>query len=291
MKNSNTVNDNRISFGRTYVNSHLFYCIDDFDGLKLENDKDFSLKCEILDISKYENKEKAFEALEAKLKLLGLRIYTVKSEMKELLKEVLNERFFNMMCDTGKSYEKPKKIEMKNPFHKVLNNIVAIAAFDVNTDTVTYYADEYIVGSQANPVFNTHCKYFMTYLDISNWTFNKNTTDINGIFHNLWELKEIKLPNPAEPIYLMHVPTSKLENTFQNCFKLEELDLSCFRFIERGRENRSLTAFKQCEELKKLNVSNFLPKDITYEELKEQKFKNGLNRLEEITVDGKTYTF
>lgn len=260
MKNSNTVNENRISFGKTYVNSNLFYCIDDSEGLKLENDKSFSLKCEILDISKYENKEKAFEALEAKLKLLGLRVCTVRSEMEKLLKEILNKT-------------------------------VAIAAFDENTDTITYYADEYIVGSQANYVFNAYCKDFMTHLDISNWTFNKNTTDINGIFHNLWEIKEIKLPNPAEPIYLMNVPTSKLENTFQDCFQLIELDLSCFKFVERGREHRSLTAFKQCEKLKKLNVSNFLPKDITYEELKEQKIENGLNSLSEITVDVKEYTF
>ena len=291
MKNSNTVNKNRVSFERTYVNKDLFYCVDDFGGLKLENGKNFSLKCEILDISKYENKEKAFEALEAKLKLLGLRVCAVRGEMEKSLKEILNERFFNEMHDTDISCEKPKKIEMENSFKKILNNVVAIAAFDENTDTVTYYADEYIVGSQANYVFNTHCKDFMTYLDISNWTFNKNTTDINGIFHNLWELKEIKLPNPAEPIYLMHVPTSKLYDTFQNCFQLGELDLSCFRFVERGREHRSLTTFKQCEKLKKLNVSNFLPKDIAYEELKEQRIENGLNSLKEITVDNKIYTF
>lgn len=290
MKNSNTVNENRISFGKTYVNSNLFYCIDDSEGLKLENDKSLSLKCEILDISKYENKEKAFEALEAKLRLLGLRVCTIRSEMEKLLKEILNERF-NEMCDTGICCEKPKKIEMEDSFKKILNKTVAIAAFDENTDTITYYADEYIVGSQANYVFSAYCKDFMAHLDISNWTFNKNTTDINGIFHNLWEIKEIKLPNPAEPIYLMNVPTSKLENTFQNCFQLGELDLSCFRFVERGREHRSLTAFKQCEKLKKLNVSNFLPKGITYEELKEQKIENRLNSLNEITVDGKEYTF
>lgn len=278
MKNSNTNNENKASFGRTYVNRDLFYCIDSYGGLRLD-DNEFSLKCEILDISNYENKEKAFEALEAKLRLLGLRLYRVKDTL------------FSDVWEAGRLFETPKDIEMRNSLKHILNKIIAIVAFDEATNTITYYSDEYIVGSQADCIFRTYCRNFMTDFDISTWTFDKNTTDINGIFKNLWNLKRIKLPNTDEPIYLMHVPTSKLKDTFSNCLELRELDLSCFRFVERGRENRSLEAFYRCEKIKKLNVSNFLPKDITYEELKEQKVKNELNSLKEITVDGKTYTF